>query len=458
MMSPHAGAVEDSRAAARVIWEAALAAVQPHRLVERALAVDNEAIVVGGKREPLVPGGRLRLLALGKAAPALAQAVATRLDDRHADGLVITKEGHARGPMPPRVEVVEAGHPLPDARSVRAGARVIEFLGGGRADDLVLVLVTGGASALVCVPRPPLTLDAIEAVTALLLRSGADIDELNTVRKHMDLVKGGGLLRMAAPARVVALLISDVIGDSPATIGSGVAAADPTTFAAALAILDRRAGGAPAAVRDLFARGARGEEAETLKPADALASRARSHILGSGAMAAEAAAEKAAELGFRSLVLSTEVAGEAREVGRMMAAQARAIRGAGDPAPPVALIWAGETTVTVRGAGRGGRNQELALAAAMVLDGVRDICLAALGTDGTDGPTDAAGALVDGSTARAAREAGLDLAAALERNDSYPTLDALHCLIRTGPTGTHVNDLGLALIGAGGTGAGAGAG
>ncbi len=449
----HRSGPADLKAAARSIWEAALASVQPPVLIEHMLALGRRELVVAGEAVPLAPGGRLRLVAIGKAAESLARAAIARLGDRHTDGLIVTKEGHVLGPPLPRVEVIEASHPLPDERSARAAARIAAFLRGGWAEDVIVLLVSGGTSALVAAPRPPLVLEDVEQVTDLLLKAGADIHDLNTVRRHIDRLKGGGLLRIAAPARVVALLLSDVIGDAPATIGSGIAAADATTHADALAALARHglAERIPVRVRELLERGVRGEEPETLKPGDPLLAQVMTRILGSGAMAVAAAAAAAEALGFKPFVLATDVAGEARDVGRAMAARAQAVRERGDPAPPpVALLWAGETTVTVRGQGRGGRNQELALAAALALAGTPRLCLVSLGTDGTDGPTDAAGAIVDGDTVHAAARAGVDLAAALSRNDSYHALAALGSLIHTGPTGTHVNDIGFALIGAGG--------
>jgi hydroxypyruvate reductase len=347
------------------------------------------------------------------------------------------------------MRVIESAHPLPDERSAAAGQAVADFLADGRRTDLVLCLLSGGASALATWPRPPLAVDDIRRTTDLLLRAGAPIEELNVVRKHLDRLKGGGLVRLAAPARIRALALSDVIGDDPSLIGSGPAVPDPSTFGDAVAVLERRdlLGSVPRAVRELLARGVRGEEPETLKPDDPLAALAATTVIAGGAMALDTAARRARELGFLPRILGTVIAGEARAVGRAIAAEVRALAGRRRQAsPPIALLWAGETTVTVTGNGRGGRNQELALAAALAIDGLQGVCVAALGTDGTDGPTDAAGALVDGSTAARAREVGVDLEAALARNDSYHALDALGTLIRTGPTGTHVNDIGVALI------------
>ncbi len=435
---------------ARKIWAAALLRVLPAVVLARALEPTGpDEIVIAGERLSLAGGARCRLLALGKAADPLARAAVIQLGTRLDDGLVVTKSGHSAHPAPPRMRVIEASHPLPDARSAAAGQAIADLLADGRRTDLVLCLLSGGASALATWPRPPLTVVDLRRTTDLLLRSGAPIGELNVVRKHLDRLKGGGLIRLAAPARVRALALSDVVGDDPSLIGSGPAVPDPSTFGDAVAVLQRRdlIGAIPRAVRELLARGVRGEEPETLKPDDPLAGLAATTVIANGAMALDAAARRARELGFLPRILGTTIEGEARAVGSAIAAEVRALAGRRRQASsPIALLWAGETTVTVTGHGLGGRNQELAVAAALAIDGLADVCVAALGTDGTDGPTDAAGGLVDGSTAARARSAGVDLEAALVRNNSYSALDALGALIRTGPTGTHVNDIGVALI------------
>jgi hydroxypyruvate reductase len=433
-----------------MIWAAALLRVQPAVVVGRSLAgAGDRGVRIAGEDVLLAPRARCRLLAIGKAAAPLARAALQQLGERVGDALVVTKTGHAGGRVPPRLRIVEAAHPLPDEQSAAAGQAIADFLAGGCDEDLVLVLLSGGASALAVRPRTPLVVDDLRRTTDLLLRAGAPIEELNVVRKHLDELKGGGLVRLAAPARIRALALSDVIGDDPTLIASGPAVPDPSTFADALAVLARRdaLGAAPPAVRALLAGGARGEEPETLKPDDPLARLATTTVIANGAMALDAAAERARELGYVPRILGTGIAGEARAVGRAIAAEVRALTGRRRRGTlPIALLWAGETTVTVTGAGRGGRNQELALATARGIDGIPDVCVAVLGTDGTDGPTDAAGGLVDGETAARARATGVDLEAALADNDSYTALDALGALIRTGPTGTHVNDIGVALI------------
>jgi hydroxypyruvate reductase len=438
-------------ASARTIWEAALARVAPAALIERSLALETSALVVSDRRFELDAGHRVRLLAVGKAADALGRAAAARLGGRLAGGLIVTKDGHAVRPTPfPALEVFESGHPLPDERSLEAGARIARFLSGAAAGDLLLLLLSGGASALAVLLRPPLTLDDLKEITRLLMHSGATIQELNAVRKHLDLLKGGGLLRLAAPARIAGLLLSDVVGDALDTIASGPAVPDPSTFGDARDVLARRGllERAPRRVIDLLDRGMRGEIPETVKPGDPLAGAATIDILARGKDAVTAAAAAAESLGFHPHLLGTEIEGEAREVGRWVAAIVRQVAMGELRLPlPAALLWGGETTVTVHGGGQGGRNQELALAAAIDLSGLEDVCLVAIGTDGTDGPTDAAGGIVDGETAGRARARNIDLASALAANDSYNALAPLDALVITKPTGTHVNDLGIALVG-----------
>jgi len=437
------------RAVAERIWRAALDAVRPERILPAWIQREADSVQIAGVPWSRSCGGRLRVLAIGKASDAMARAAAQLAGDLVHDGLIVTKSGHADRSSSSHFEVVEASHPVPDSRSLAAAARVRSFLAGGRRSDLVLLLLSGGASALVADPRPGISLEDLATVSRDLMRAGATIHELNTVRKHLEHLKGGGLLRCSAPARVVALLYSDVVGDAPSTIGGGLAAPDPTTFADAICVLEKRGlwAATPASVRSVLERGRRGEEPETLKPGDPISASALCQIVASSTNAVEAAATTAAVEGFLPAILTTELEGEAREAARSIAAIVREVAIRGRPwKPPVALIAAGETTVTVRGDGRGGRNQEAALAAALALDGLSRVIWTSIGTDGSDGPTDAAGATVDGTTAEIARHCGVDLSDALRRNDAYSALDRLGCLVRTGPTGTHVNDLWFALV------------
>lgn len=432
------------------IRRAALEAVEPAGAVARFLSWEGDLLRAGDVRLPLRESASVRLVAAGKAAPAMAEAAATVLGERLERGVLVTKHGHLTGhTLPDRITAFEAGHPVPDETGEAAVAAVEALLDGRREEDVVVVLLSGGASALLADPAEPIALADLGATTGLLLRSGATIVELNAVRKHLSRLKGGQLARLAAPARVVSLILSDVVGDPLDVIASGPTAPDPTTFADARGVFERRGlvDALPGAVRQRLRDGAEGRAPETPKPGDPLFSRVTNVVVGSNRLAALAAVEAARSLGYAALLLSTFVEGEAREVARVVAALGRGVLAHGDPvAPPACLVLGGETTVTVRGAGRGGRNQELALAAALALDGVESVSVMALATDGSDGPTDSSGAIVDGTSAGAIRAAGIDPAAALATNDAYPALEGAGAQLRTGPTGTNVNDLTVVLV------------
>ena len=311
-------------------------------------------------------------------------------------------------------------------------------------EDLIVCLISGGASALLPFPAPPVTLAEKQAVTRLLLHCGANIHEINCVRKHISRIKGGQLARLAYPATLVTLILSDVIGDDLDVIGSGPTAPDPTTFADARAILEKyRIWSKLPSVRQILSSAT----AETPKPGDKTFRKTQNVIVGSNALAVDAAAHEARRLGFHTLVLSTFLEGEAREVARVHASIAKEIRTSGRPVkPPACVISGGETTVTVRGRGRGGRNQEFALAAALAIAGLRDTVILSAGTDGSDGPTVAAGAIADGTTIARAEALGHSAAAFLANNDSYSFFDALGDLVKTGPTGTNVADMQVILV------------
>jgi hydroxypyruvate reductase len=375
----------------------------------------------------------------GKAGASLAPAAETILGDRVAAGFVVVKDGYRASTRV--VEVVEAGHPVPDARGEAVARRVLELAASAGPDDLVLFLVSGGGSALTPAPVEGVTLAEKQVVTRLLLGAGATINELNAVRKHLSRLKGGQLARAAAPARVVTLALSDVVGDPLDVIASGPTAPDPTTYADALEVLARRGvlASVPRPVREHLEAGARGERAETPKTGDPMWERVENVVIGNNALVTEAALGEARRLGLRPLLLTRQLQGEARDVGPDLVRRARAL-----PAP-ACVIAAGETTVTVRGHGRGGRCQELALAAALEIGLNEPLTLLAAGTDGTDGPTDAAGALVDGATTRGDATAPGRARAALADNDSYSFLAAAGDLIVSGPTNTNLLDLYVAL-------------
>ena len=423
-------------AAAEALQRAALDAVDPAAAVRNHLRREGDQLAVGQQRYDLDACARVFVIGGGKAAVPMAQAAAEVLGDRLTRGAIVTKYEHAGGWSPPRFRVIEAGHPVPDENSVRGAEAVAELAEEAGGDDLVICLISGGGSALLTRPASGVTLDQFQGITDALLRSGATIDEINAVRKHCSAIKGGHLAQLVAPARLVALILSDVVGDPLDTIASGPTVPDSTTVDDAGEVLNRYA----IEGRDLLR--------ETPKPGDPAFDGVQNVVVGSNRLAAVAAVEKARSLGFNALLLGTYVEGEAREVAKVAAALAKGVRADGDPlSPPACLVWGGETTVTVRGEGKGGRNQELALAAALALDGWTDVTVMALATDGTDGPTDAAGATVTGATMERARQMDLDARAALEANDSYHFFEPLGDLIRTGPTGTNVNDLLFILVG-----------
>jgi hydroxypyruvate reductase len=424
------------RQAARAVFDAALQAADVHPLVHRALAE---------VRSPA--RGRVVVVGAGKASGAMAAAVEDALGDRVAGGLVVVKDGY-RAPTR-RIDLVEAGHPVPDARGEAAARQIRALAEAAGADDLLLVLVSGGGSALTPAPVPPITLGDKQAMTRLLLAAGANINQLNAVRKHCSLLKGGQLARAAAPTRVHALLLSDVIGDPLDVIASGPTAPDASTFAEALAILERfdLRSRAPRSIVDRLERGRRGEIPETPKPDDPVFRAVTNTVIGNNLLVVDAAAARARALGYTPHLLTRALEGEAREVAGTLVGLARQIRdGRGPVAAPACLIAGGETTVTVRGRGVGGRCQEFALAAAIALEGVDGVVALAAGTDGTDGPTEAAGAVADGATAPRAREHGHDPRNRLGENDSNALFAALGDLVITGPTNTNLLDLYLLLV------------
>ncbi|OAN48177.1 hydroxypyruvate reductase [Paramagnetospirillum marisnigri] len=395
---------------------------------------------------------RIAVLGAGKASARMAQGLEQVLGDRIGDGLVVVKTGHA---LPLRhIRVLEASHPTPDDAGVEAARQLADYAGGLDERCLAILLISGGGSALLPAPRPPLSLADKQATTAALLACGADIHEVNCVRKHLSALKGGGLARLLAPARCLALILSDVVGDRLDSISSGLTAADPTTFADALAVISRYGldQSLPASVMALLRRGDEGHEPETAKPGDAALARVTNAVIGSNRAAVLAARDKARSLGYDTLALTSSLTGEAREVAKLLFAIARDCRDGGLLAPaPACLIAGGESVVTVSGTGSGGRNQEMALAflAEMAGDpqGGRDIAFLSAATDGGDGPTDAAGAFATPEVLVRARALGLSPTHFLGNNDSYGFFDRLGGLLRTGPTGTNVCDLQIILVG-----------
>ena len=419
-------ALEDPAGFLRHLFQTATAAALPAGIIARHL--------------PERPKGRAIVLGAGKASAAMARAVEAAWPGP-LEGLVVTRYGH--GAPCDRVEIVEAAHPVPDAAGRAAAARMLDLARSAGPDDLVLCLISGGGSALLALPAEGIAFADKQAVTAALLRSGADIAEMNTVRRHLSDVKGGRLAAAAHPARVVTLVISDVPGDDPAAIASGPTVADPTTFAEAEAILARHGIVAPASVRAHLAAA----RDETPKPGDPRLARAETRMIATPLGALEAAAGAARAAGITPLILGDALEGEAAEVGKVMAGIARAVATAGHPlAAPCVLLSGGETTVTVRGEGRGGRNVEFLLGLAVALNGAPGVFALAGDTDGIDGGGPAAGALVAPDTLARARALGLDARAMLAANDAHPFFEALGDAVVTGPTLTNVNDFRAILV------------
>ena len=420
-----AGAVADPGGFLRALFDAAVAAAAPARCLPPLL--------------PPPPAGRTLVVGAGKAAAAMAKAVEDHWPGP-LSGLVVTRYGHAVDCA--RIEVVEAAHPVPDAAGRAAAGRILEAVRGLGPDDLALCLVSGGGSALLALPAAGLTLEDKQAVSRALLRSGAAIDEMNCVRKHLSAVKGGRLAA-ASPARVVTLMISDVPGDDPAVIASGPTVADPTSFADARAILDKYAITGPPAVIAHLRRAAD----ETPKPGAASLARAEAVMVATPQAALEAAAARARRHGVHPVILGDGIEGEAREVAKVFAGITRQVVRHGQPAPaPAVLLSGGETTVTVHGRGRGGRNQEFLLALALALDGEAGIHAIACDTDGIDGTEGNAGAMLAPDSLARAAALGVDAKAMLADNDGHGLFSALGDLIVTGPTRTNVNDFRAILI------------
>ena len=427
------------------VQRAALAAVDPGAAVRRHVQLCGNMLIAGGRGYDLERVERVWVVGGGKAAPAMVAALHEILGAHLSGGLAVTKVGYSdpdlnTGP----VEIVEAGHPLPDGAGVQGTRRMAELLASATKRDLVLAAISGGGSALLTLPSAGLRLADLQVTTDLLLRAGATIVEMNAVRKHLSQIKGGGLVRLAGGAAVASLILSDVVGDPLDVIASGPTVPDPSTFGDAVSVLERYdlVDRVPKEVRRHLEAGLHGDVPDTPKAGAGLFARVHNVIVGSNHLAAEAAVREALARGLNALLLSTFVEGEAREVARVAAALAKELVVHDRPVPrPACLVWGGETTVTVKGQGKGGRNQELALAAALSMQGLPNVVLIALGTDGTDGPTDAAGAVATGETVARAQGLALDPRAHLADNDAYPFFGALKDLVLTGPTGTNVNDL-----------------
>jgi hydroxypyruvate reductase len=434
---------------AAALMRAALDAVDPGEAIHRVLALGEAEILVEDRRYPLSRRGLLLVVGAGKAGATMAQAVENILGERIHGGLVITKRGQAAEYSGKRITIVEGAHPTPDDAGMLGAQRIAEMLEPLGPQDLVICLISGGGSALLTLPANGIELSHLQELTEQLLRSGATINEINCIRKHLSLIKGGQLARMAYPAKVVTLILSDVVGSPLDVIASGPTVPDPTTFEDAWAILERYhlIRRLHPSIRGRLQAGMTGAVPETPKEGDPVFGNVHNVIIGSNEIAARAAMEEARKRGFNVALLSTYIEGEARQAARVLAAVGKECAHSGNPVPPPACIIAGgETTVTISGKGKGGRNQELAMAAAIALDGWQRVALATLATDGGDGPTDAAGAFVTGKTVQRARDLGFNPLDYLDENDSYSFFRQLEDAVVTGATGTNVNDLTFILV------------
>jgi glycerate 2-kinase len=455
MTSPieRSGLPPAARAIVEQLIAAALQSVDPYEAVRAALHRVDNSLLVNGQAYDLDTIRRIVVVGAGKAGAPMAAGVSAVLADRINAGWVNVNEGHTlKDASDPdwigRVRIHQARHPLPDAAGEQGANQILALLQGLGVDDLAICIISGGGSALLPLPAEGVSLAEKQAITDMLLASGATINELNAVRKHISAIKGGQLAQAAYPAAVITLILSDVVGSPLDVIASGPTVPDHSTFQDAWQVLEkfRLADAAPAGVRERLLRGRAGELPDTPKPGDPIFAAVENVVVADNAIAGEAVVARAQELGLHAQLLTTFVEGEAREVGRVIAGLAKEMLTNGRPArPPACLVLGGETTVTLRGDGAGGRNQELALSAALALEEWSGAFVVALATDGTDGPTDAAGAVIAGDTTARARGLGLRPLDFLERNDSYHFFAALGDLILTGPTNTNVNDLTLVL-------------
>lgn len=436
------------RAHAQDIFAAGLKAADPFDAIKQNVRLDNDDLQVAERRYRLPNIQKFLVAGCGKAAARMARAIEDLLGDRISGGIVIVKYGH--GLPLDKIRVIDAGHPIPDKAGLDGASQIMDYVRLAGAADIVIFLISGGGSALFPCPADGLTLAEKQQTTQNLLDSGATIQEVNAVRKHISKSKGGRFAKLVAPAQLVSLILSDVVGDPLEAIASGPTVADSTTYSDCLEIIRRYnlSERIPHAVSQLLRRGAKGEIDETPKPGDSVFEKVQNIIVANNRLALEAAQLQAEAFGYHAMTLSGCIEGESRLVAISHAALGKKIAQTSGPLRrPACVISGGETTVTVRGDGLGGRNQEFALAAAIEINGIDGVVVLSAGTDGTDGPTDAAGAIVDSSTIQRGQSKGLDAAEFLARNDSYHFLQATGDLFITGPTFTNVMDLHVMLIG-----------
>ena len=430
------------------IFQAGLQAVDPVEAILRHVTLNDNVLRISDRQFNLKDYDRILVVGAGKAVAPMAKAVEDLLGNRISDGVIVVKDEH--GLPLKKIKVREASHPVPDERGVKGTEEILSLVETAGRRDLIICLISGGGSALLIAPVHDISLEDKRNATKLLLACGATIHEFNAVRKHLSRAKGGRLAQMAYPATVTSLILSDVVGDDLDVIASGPTVPDSSTFDDAEQILKGYGiwDQLPPTVRDHLAKGTSGQIEDTPKSDNAAFQQCSQVLVGTNLQALKAAGQEAKRLGYHPLILSSKVEGEAREVAKFYAAIASEVLSSGNPLkPPVCVLAGGETTVTLKGDGRGGRNQEFALAAALAITGLDNVVVLSGGTDGTDGPTDAAGAMADGTTVARALEKGLDPKDFLRRNDSYNFFQKLEGLLMTGPTRTNVMDMYMLLVG-----------
>jgi hydroxypyruvate reductase len=440
--------ISQMRADAREIFNAGVEAVEAAAAVYRHCRMDGSSLVVDTVTYNLSDYERIWVIGAGKAGASMAGAIEQLLGEAVTDGVVSVKYGHVK-PLT-RIRCMEGGHPVPDEAGEAAARAILETAVGANERDLVICLISGGGSALLPLPVEGVSLSDKQETTKVLLACGAAIHEINTIRKHISVVKGGGLARAVHPARLLTLILSDVVGDDLDVIASGPTVPDTSGFDDCMRVFDKYGivDKVPTSVRRHIERGADGEIPDTPKPGDAVFDGVHNVIVGSNGECVSVAAEKARALGYNTMVLSTMLEGETADVAKVHGGIVKEILRSGQPVvPPACLLSGGETTVTLRGDGLGGRNQEFVLAAAVELAGINGVVVLSGGTDGTDGPTDAAGAIADGRTCDRAQGLGLVPHRHLAGNNAYPFFEELGDLIKTGPTNTNVMDLRVVLVG-----------
>jgi len=445
-------ALDEMKQIAKRIFLKAIKAVDPSRRLKDLIRIEKDRLSIRMEEDSekvfdLNTFKRIFLIGTGKASTSMAQAIEEIFGDRIAKGLIMTKYGHLL-PLK-KTEIIEAGHPIPDQKGIEGSKKIQSLLKESTLEDLVLFLLSGGGSALLPLPVDGITLEEKQKVTQLLLDCGADIKEINTIRKHISQIKGGWLAKWAYPSTVLSFILSDVVGDQLDVIGSGPTVPDTSTFEEAWEILDKfnLTKRIPPSVQHHLSLGREGNEEETPKPGDATFEKVYHILIGSNIIALRGAEREASSLGFNTLILSSSIVGETREAARFHASIAKEILSSRNPiSRPACIISGGETTVTIKGNGLGGRNQEFSLAGALEISGIEKVVLLSGGTDGTDGPTDASGAIADHTTVTRARSMGLDPKAHLENNDAHPFFKKLGDLLITGPTHTNVMDVRIILV------------